>query len=169
MFPVIGIGILLVLNQGVHPVRCFWGPLHTPTRAGVSYLDQGWGFDTAVWWYHVSQGTVFMPYEWFISLEQASGDALFAASDHLERLGFLADPASATNPRGLPVGFSIRELALPKPPYQYWKGEWVGFACAACHTGQVRFRGQQIRFEGGPAHLDIEKFGDELVRRLPRR
>src|SRR3954471_10350253 len=27
MFPVIGIGILLVLNQGVHPVRCFWGPL----------------------------------------------------------------------------------------------------------------------------------------------
>jgi len=134
----------------------------TPPRAGVSYLDQGWGSDTAIWWYHVSQGTVFMPYEWFISLEQASGDALFAASDHLERLGFLADPASATNPRGLPVGFSIRELALSKPPYQYWKGEWVGFACAACHTGQVRFRGQQIRLEGGPAHLDIEKFGDEL-------
>src|SRR5678816_859904 len=121
-----------------------------PSHAGVTYLDQGWGHDTAVWWYHVSQGTVFMPYEWFISLEQASGDGLFAASDHLERLGFIADPASATNPRGLPVGFSIRRLDFPsKQPYQSWKGEWVGFACAACHTGQVRFHGQQIRLEGG--------------------
>ena len=106
----------------------------TPPRAGVSYLDQGWGSDTAIWWYHVSQGTVFMPYEWFISLEQASGDALFASSDHLERLGFLADPASATNPRGLPVGFSIRELALQKPPYQYWKGE---LGCPFCWPGST--------------------------------
>jgi hypothetical protein len=129
----------------------------------VGRLFIGWGYDTAEWWYHVSQGTVFMPYQWFISLEQASGDALFAASDHLVRLGFLADAPSAANPRGLPVGFSIRQLDfLSRPPYQFWKGEWVGFACAACHTGQVRFHGQQIRLEGGPAHLDIETFGDEL-------
>src|ERR1700730_5756271 len=47
------------------------------SRPGVSYLDQGWGYDTAEWWYHISQGTVFMPYQWFVALEQASGDALF--------------------------------------------------------------------------------------------
>src|SRR5436190_14530478 len=130
------------------------------SRPEASYLDQGWGYDTAEWWYHVSQGTVFMPYQWFIALEQASGDELFAATDHLERLGFLADLPSAANPRGLPVGFSIRQLDWPSK--QYWKGEWVGFACAACHTGQVRYHGQQIRIEGGPSHLDIETFGDEL-------
>src|SRR5262249_34693042 len=83
-------------------------PAHS--RPAATYLDQGWGYDTAEWWYHVSQGTVFMPYQWFISLEEASSEALFAASDHLERLGFLADLPSATNPRGLPVGFSIRLL-----------------------------------------------------------
>jgi hypothetical protein len=125
-----------------------------------SYLDQGWGYDTAAWWYHLSQGTIFMPYQWFISLEQASGDELFAASDHLERLGFLADLPSAANPRGLPVGFTIRQLDFPTKAY--WKGEWVGFGCAACHTGQLRYHGQQIRVEGGASHLDIETFGDEL-------
>jgi RoxA-like, cytochrome c-like len=130
------------------------------SRSEPSYLDQGWGYDTAEWWYHVSQGTVFMPYQWFIALEQASGDELFAATDHLERLGFLADLPTASNPRGLPVGFSIRQLDWPSK--QYWKGEWVGFACAACHTGEVRYHGQQIRIEGGPSHIDIETFGDEL-------
>src|SRR6267142_681625 len=130
---------------------------------GAVYLDQGWGYDTAAWWYHISQGTAFMPYQWFMSLEQAGGDALFAASDHLERLGFLADRADPANPRGLPVGFAIRDLDFPStPPYPFWKGEWVGFTCAACHTGQVRYHGQEIRLEGGPAHLDIEAFGDEL-------
>jgi hypothetical protein len=101
-----------------------------------------------------------MPYQWFIALEQASGDELFAAADHLERLSFLADLPSTSNPRGLPVGFSISQLDWPSK--QYWKGEWVGFACAACHTGQVRYHGQQIRTEGGPSHLDIETLGDEL-------
>ena len=130
------------------------------SRPEAGYLDQGWGRDTAEWWYHVNQGTVFMPYQWFIALEQASGDELFAATDHLERLGFLADLPSAANPRGLPVGFSIRQLDWPSK--QYWKGEWVGFSCSACHTGQVRYHGQQIRIDGGPSHLDIETFGDEL-------
>lgn len=130
------------------------------SRPEAGYLDQGWGRDTAEWWYHVNQGTVFMPYQWFIALEQASGNELFAATDHLERLGFLADLPSAANPRGLPVGFSIRQLDWPSK--QYWKGEWVGFSCSACHTGQVRYHGQQIRIDGGPSHLDIETFGDEL-------
>jgi hypothetical protein len=139
-------------------------PYAAQYHGGAAYLDQGWGYDTAQWWYHVSQGTVFMPYPWFVALEQASGTQLFAAPDHLERLGFLADHSSAVNPRGLPVGFSIRPVDFPsRQPYALWKGEWVGFACAACHTGQLRYHGQQIRLEGGPAHLDIEGFGDELA------
>ena len=134
------------------------------TRSDATYLDQGWGYDTAEWWYHISQGTIFMPYQWFISLEQAAGDELFASSDHLERLGFIADLPSTANPRGLPVGFAIRQLDWPTK--QYWKGDWVGFACAACHTGEVRYHGQQIRIEGGPSHIDIETFQDELGKAL---
>ena len=62
------------------------------------------------------------------------------------------------NPDGLPVGFAKRELALDQGIYGCWKGNWVGFACAACHSGQVNYRGYQIRIEGGAAHHDIEAF-----------
>jgi processive rubber oxygenase RoxA-like protein len=135
-------------------------------RPDAVYLDQGWTHDTSEQWYHLSQGTVFMPAEWFVSLEQASGTALFASSDHLARLGFLPDPPNNNNPFGLPVGFAVRDLDFPNNDnlqhYQNWKGHWVGFTCAACHTGQINSHGQKIRIEGGTAHLDIEGFGDEL-------
>src|SRR5262249_30648621 len=117
-------GAALVLSFGVyrgaHAQEASYG---SPTRyhAGAAYLDQGWGYDTAQWWYYVSQGTLFMPYPWFLALEQsnggtpvqAGGEQLFAAPDHLERLGFLADGPSAHNPRGLPVGFAVRPLDIP--------------------------------------------------------
>src|SRR5258705_11688117 len=89
-----GFGIVLALFLGAvgsgHTQNASNYPA-VQSRPEASYLDQGWGYDTAAWWYHVSQGGVFMPYQWFIALEQASGDELFAATDHLERLRFLPD------------------------------------------------------------------------------
>jgi hypothetical protein len=126
---------------------------------GITLLDQGWEAETARWWYFLSQGTVFMPYEWFLALEQADGRELFTAPGHMARLGFLIGPADPKyNPHGLPVGFAKRELRLPGQPYAVWQGDWIGFACAACHTGQVSYRGREIRIEGGAAHHDIERF-----------
>ena len=78
--------ISLALVLGIGETGHSQGYPASQSPPGALYLDQGWGYDTAAWWYHVSQGTVFMPYHWFISLEQAAGDALFAAPDHLERL-----------------------------------------------------------------------------------
>jgi hypothetical protein len=125
----------------------------------VTYLDQGWSVDTANWWYYLSQGTVFVPYEWLLALEQAEGRELFSAPGHMSRLGFLVDPPHPDyNPDGLPVGFAKRELALDQGVYGCWKGNWAGFGCAACHTGQVDYRGHRIRIEGGAAHHDIEAF-----------
>ncbi|RAI02292.1 hypothetical protein DLJ53_13080 [Acuticoccus sediminis] len=126
------------------------------------YLDQGWTEDEAQWWYYLSQGTIFMPYEWLLALEQAEGTELFASSANMSRLGFLVDPKNAEyNPDGLPVGFAKRPLTQPEGAF-CWDGNWVGFGCAACHTGQVSYRGQNIRIEGGPAHHDIELFQDKL-------
>jgi hypothetical protein len=133
-----------------------------PPRQGITYLCQGWSADKAEWWYHVSQGTAIMPYAWFMALEQPSGTEPFAAPDHLARFGFLADPSEG-NADGLPVGFAQRKLDFPSTaPFKFHKGQWIGFACAACHTGQIRYNGAQIRIEGGAAHLDLEGFGHEL-------
>jgi hypothetical protein len=104
-----------------------------------------------------------MPYEWFLALEQAEGRELFSSPGHMSRLGFLVDPPHPRyNPHGLPVGFAKKTLALDKGIHACWKGNWVGFGCAACHTGQVNYRGYQIRIIGGPAHHDIESFQASL-------
>jgi hypothetical protein len=144
------------------------GDNHGPDYSGGAiYLDQGWDHETTQWWYHVSQGTVFMPYAWFLALEQPVGAALFSAPGHLERLGFFSTPPNEEyNPDGLPVGFSKRALNLDQAPYGCWQGEWVGFTCAACHTGQLNYHGQEIRLQAGPAHTDIEALQDELARSL---
>jgi hypothetical protein len=139
----------------------------TPYGGNVTYLDQGWSVDTARWWYFLTQGTAFMPYEWFISLEQAVGTELFSSPGNLQRMGFLLEPPDYRyNPHGLPVGFAKVKLDVDRQRYACWKGDWVGFACAACHTGQINYHGHQIRIEGGAANHDIEAFGRELTKAL---
>ncbi|KJC46033.1 hypothetical protein UB31_20605 [Bradyrhizobium sp. LTSP849] len=124
------------------------------------HLQQGWSADTADRFHFISQGTAIFPYEWFLALEQPgqpSGQtALISAPENLQRLGFLAEPARATdNPDGLPAGLYKTPVDFPDGKHKCWKGNWLGLGCAGCHTGQVSYRGQQIRIEGGPSHIDI--------------
>jgi hypothetical protein len=30
-----------------------------------------------------------------------------------------------------------------------WKGEYIGLTCAACHNGQLHYKGKKIRIDGG--------------------
>jgi hypothetical protein len=139
----------------------------TPHSGHVTYLDQGWSVDTARWWYSLTQGTAFMPYEWFLALEQPVGTELFSSPGNMQRLGFLVEPPDQRyNPHGLPVGFAKVSLDFDRQRYACRKGDWVGFACASCHTGQVNYHGHQIRIEGGAAHHDIELFQRELGKAL---
>jgi hypothetical protein len=123
------------------------------------HLDQGWSANTAKLWYHISQGTALVPYEWLLALEQPNGTELLSSADSMQRFGFLVDPPESANSLdALPVGFSRMTLDLDQGGYRCWKGNWAGLGCAACHTGQINYRGHQIRIEGGPAHIDIEGF-----------
>lgn len=58
------------------------------------------------------------------------------------------------NPDGLPVGFA--KLAAGTDPVT---GEpypaQIGFTCAACHTGHLQYRDVSIRFDGGPAMVNL--------------
>jgi hypothetical protein len=139
----------------------------TPYGGHVTYLDQGWSPDTARWWYFLSQGTAFMPYQWFLALEQPVGTELFSSPGNMKRLGFLIEPPDPRyNPAGLPVGFATVRLDFDRQRYACFKGDWVGFACASCHTGQVNYHGHRIRIEGGPARHSIELFQNELGKAL---
>ena len=64
--------------------------------------------------------------------------------------------AQAENVDGLPVGFA-RMTGVPDPATGQVGDDRIGLTCAACHTGQIHYKGIDIRFDGGPAMTDLRK------------
>ncbi len=133
--------------------------------ASLSYADQGWTGDQRTWFYHAAQGTKIVPYAWFMALEQPllvpppAAAPPFAAPTYLARFGFIPDPVSPANPDALPVGFTkgesfVEGTMTPEPV--------VGLTCAACHTGQIEYRGRGLRVDGGPGMIDATGFQGQL-------
>lgn len=114
----------------------------------VHYLDQ-WDEQARQTYYYTPQGTQVkgLRYDWFTALELPFSTDKFAAPDYLARFGFLTDPqqqASARNPGNLPVGFARHQDVESG-------AQFLDITCAACHTGELRYRGQAIRIDGGAA------------------
>ncbi len=122
-------------------------PFYTPVEQ-VNYLDQ-WTAAERQTYYFTPQGTQVkgLRYDWFTALELPFSQQRFASPEYLARFGFLVDPAqkaSSANPGNLPVGFARHQN--PGSTEQF-----LDITCAACHTGELRFKGQAIRIDGGSA------------------
>lgn len=109
------------------------------------YLDQGWGPAETVWFYHADQGSVLLPYDTLVHLEQAGSQQPFIHPEHLTRFRLLNQRKTPNNPDALPVGFARHD-------------DKVGLTCAACHTAQINYRGTAMRIDGAPALADIASF-----------
>lgn len=123
-------------------------PFYTPPQQ-VRYLDQ-WSEEQRQTYYFTPQGTQVkgLRYEWFQALELPFSEQRFASPEYLARFGFLVDPqqkASANNPGNLPVGFARHQN--PGNVSEHY----LDITCAACHTGELRFKGQAVRIDGGTA------------------
>ncbi|SFB39768.1 hypothetical protein SAMN03159488_03521 [Pseudomonas sp. NFIX10] len=122
-------------------------PFYTPVEQ-VHYLDQ-WSAAERQTYYFTPQGTQVkgLRYDWFTALELPFSQQRFASPEYLARFGFLIDPAqkaSPENPGNLPVGFARHQN--PGSTEQF-----LDITCAACHTGELHFKGQAIRIDGGSA------------------
>ncbi len=113
----------------------------------IVYLDQNWDRWDSTWFYNTTQGSNFLPYDIFIHLEQKDNQTLFRDNKNMSKYRYLTQRESWDNPDGLPVGFV-------KDTYQ--GNDYMGFTCAACHTGQVNYQGTGIRIDGGPALADMD-------------
>ncbi len=113
----------------------------------IVYLDQNWDRWDSLWFYNTTQGSNFLPYDIFVNLEQKDDQILFKDSANMSKYRYLTQRENWDNPDGLPVGFV-------KDSYQ--GDDYVGFTCAACHTGQVNYKGTGIRIDGGPALADMD-------------
>jgi hypothetical protein len=121
----------------------------------VLYLDQGWDHPTRQALSYTSFGSRFIPYDWFVVLEQMDNAELFRSDHHMSALGFIPESADEFNPDGLPVGL-VRDADKKN-------GDYVGLTCAACHTGQVSINGKHIRIDGGQALIDYTEFEQQVL------
>jgi hypothetical protein len=119
----------------------------------VEYLDQGWSAADSLWFYNITQGSDLLPYDFFIALEQVGSTDLFRLPENMNRLRYLPQKVTRSNPDALPVGMVADT---------YDGKKYMGFTCAACHSSQVNHKGVGIRIDGGPAGADMDGFMHEL-------
>jgi RoxA-like, cytochrome c-like len=106
--------------------------------------------------YHLAEGSEVFPLAWLKSVKTFDqgkpGDLLMK---DLGRFGFLPDPR---NKDGLPVGLTAattRGVTL--------LGRMVGLNCAACHVGELTYKGKTIRIDGAPNQFDTRLFFAALI------
>ena len=122
--------------------------------SNVRYLWQGWKPADSMWFYTTTQGSDLLPYDFFLALEKPGTSEPFRSNDNLNYYRYLPQLATLSNPDGLPVGF-VKD--------RYKGKDFLGFTCAACHTGQLNYQGTGIRIDGGPAGTDMDSFLKDLA------
>jgi cytochrome c5 len=66
------------------------------------------------------------------------------------------NPTPVENFDGLPVGFA-RMTGAKNPGTGQPESDKIGLTCAACHTGHITYKGTSVRFDGGPAMLELRQ------------
>ncbi|MGA8579822.1 MAG: hypothetical protein WB579_14135, partial [Bryobacteraceae bacterium] len=134
-------------------------PSVSPDSA-VTYLPNGWSGAERAEYYHLAEGSELMPYALLANLKSVKTGKPFLQG--MERFGFLPDAKSSTNPYGMPVGMTVGRSRDASA-----KGvEMVGFSCAACHVGELTYRGKRVRIDGGPSLIDLQAYQVEFQESL---
>jgi hypothetical protein len=117
------------------------------------YLDQGWGPAETLWYYHADQGSMLLPRDVLVHLEQPDSQSRIVDPANLSRFRFLNQHKTPNNPDALPVGFARHD-------------DHIGLTCAACHTGQIIYNGTAVRIDGAPALIDMIGFFQQIEKAL---
>lgn len=126
------------------------GVLAAPSAQAAGSGGQGWDAPTSTRFHYEPQGTVLMPAAFLRALRTTDGKR-FMDPAHLRSLGFIDGDAGRQWPLGLATNAGGDAATAT-----------IGFACAACHTGQLEYRGKRVRIEGGSASLDLHRLSLEL-------
>jgi hypothetical protein len=141
------VAALVVLITGAVAFGVFRHDSGTPQASyeQVIYLDQAWSQADRDTYYWIPQGTVMMSFDFYESLELAGSQELFHSNANMEHYGLIPSPPDpgGNNPDGLPIGLAKETTAEGR-----WKGEYVGFNCAACHDSEIHYKGKRIRVDG---------------------
>ena len=148
------LGAVFMHADGVEAGGCDRGTF-AAAFAGEELVPQNWDCTEREEFWYTDQGSQIMPYRWFLALEQADSEEKFSDPAHLGSFGYLTQKPSRLNIDGLPIGFT-RGKPNKSPLMPDFDDEWFGITCAACHTGQVEYRGAKYLIDGAPTLADFE-------------
>lgn len=131
---------------------------------GEAGRKHGWSTGRRERYYQTSQGSLVMPYAWFRALEWRSGTEMFSSPQVQTRYGLLPDNSPTYNPDQLPVGI-VKQIVKNEYIQTLGEGEkeWASISCAACHTGQILYRGTAMRIDGGQSFWNFDKWSGDMV------
>jgi len=141
------VGIIVVMAFMMIPSQQSFDKYSLPEH--VQVLSQGWDADVRQQVSYASFGSMLLTHDVFINLSLPDG-TLLSDPKLMDSLGFIPQNVAVNNPSGLPVGFAL--------DYDEKGTAWVGLSCAACHTGMISYKGQEILIDGGPALLNFTAF-----------
>jgi RoxA-like, cytochrome c-like len=141
--------------------------LEPPVYGSYRVLQTEWSDARRERYYQTSQGTLAVPYAWYRALEFRTGRELFASPNVQVRYGLLPDNDPTYNPEQLPVGI-VKTIVPDEYVETLGEGqkEWAGLSCAACHTGQLLYKGTALRIDGGQGSWRFEQWSQDLVASL---
>lgn len=124
----------------------------------VIAIDQNVDPATLRLYHYTDQGTRLIPAAWLAALVDADGRK-YMDPENMRRLGFLVDNVTVDekNPYGWPLGFTVSD------PKVSGGIPMAGLTCAACHTGQIDYKGSAVRIEGGQSMIDLAEFGASVI------
>lgn len=126
----------------------------------AAWIQNGWSAAERAEYHHLAEGSELMPYALLANVVSVKTGKPFL--ENMERFGFLPDPTSATNPHGLPIGLTT----VHSRDKNHTGLEMVGFNCAACHVGQISYRGKSMLIDGAPSLVDLQTYQVELKNSL---
>ncbi|HEX3554767.1 MAG TPA: di-heme-cytochrome C peroxidase [Thermoanaerobaculia bacterium] len=169
------VGLLVLTAIAVKAYHVIFPAMPQPAVYGsLSVPGQGWADARRAKFYQTSQGNPVIPFYWFMSLERQPqgfppklGEVdLFSSPKVQARYGLLPE-TSTYNPYLLPVGI-VKDVLADDVVDLLGQGqkEWVGMSCAACHTGQILYKGRAVRIDGGQAMWNFSQWSSDLVTNL---
>jgi hypothetical protein len=114
--------------------------------------NNDWSEDDRRRFYHLSQGSQVMPYDWAVALEQSNSQEPFLSSDFMSRFRIIRDDDKVDNPDGLAIGFA-KDDPDPVTGIQNF-----GLTCSNCHTALMTYKGTGIRIDGAPGLMNFDGF-----------
>lgn len=152
------------------PVRTATTPTTTPgptppaAASTPGLANDTWTNEQRERYYQTSQGSLVMPYSWFRALEWRSGTERFASPNVQSRYGLLPDTDPIYNKEQMPVGI-VKDIVPSEYINNLGQGhkEWASLSCAACHTGQIQYKGTAMRIDGGQGFWNFDKWSGDMV------